>query len=274
MVQEVLTFPAHSGCFLCSLGWWTLWVLLSSRQQARRRQQKPWTIVHFQYWGLFWPLLFFLKLYRKQSQRLFLQQENSEPASSGADAPGGASLQGEEGRSVKMHMSLSWEKKPRRHWPAYSNGIGKGNSTWTTSAPFWSSACSCAVMPGSHGWLRGCTGHSCHSRTTAHGQGGLLSHPMGEDSVPAIPHLRAVKMPLWESKRKIKGRPEQGIALSEVTTFIVTFVLHRLVHHRVFFIPSSFSWWCSFILFDGSSPSCSISFISWNTAQGYIVFSC
>lgn len=85
-------------------------------------------------------------------------------------------------------------------------------------------------------------GHSCHSKRTSHRQGGLLGHPMGEDVVPAIPLPKAVEMPLWESKRKIKGRPEQGIALSEVTTFIVTFVLHRLEHHRVFFIPSFFSW--------------------------------
>lgn len=79
---------------------------------------------------------------------------------------------------------------------------------------------------------------TCHSKSRSYEQGGLFGRPMAGDSVPAIPHPRAVKMPLWKSKRKIKGRPEQGIALSEVTTFIVTFLLHSLVHHRVvFFIP-------------------------------------
>lgn len=42
--------------------------------------------------------------------------QNPGPASSvGADVPGGAPLQAEQGRSVKVHVSSSWEKKPRRH---------------------------------------------------------------------------------------------------------------------------------------------------------------
>lgn len=76
----------------------------------------------------------------------------------------------------------------------------------------------------------------------------LAGRPTAEDSVPAIPHPGAVKMPLWKSKIKIKGRPEQGIALSEVTTFIVTFVLHSLVHHRGFFVPF-FSFFLSLFFF-------------------------
>lgn len=148
-----------------------------------------------------------------------------------------------------MHMSLSWEKQPRRHSDqATAMALERGTVHkpallwgWTRAAP---SFVNLSIQLCSHAWLSWMAQgmHSCHSKSTAHGQGGLLHHPMGEDSVPAIPHLRAVKMPLWESKRKIKGKPEQGIALSEVTTFIVTFVLHRLVHHRGFFIPSSFSW--------------------------------
>lgn len=54
--------------------------------------------------------------------------KNSGPASSvSAGAPGGAPVQVEEGRSVNMHMSLSWVKKTRR--AACSNGTGKGNSS-------------------------------------------------------------------------------------------------------------------------------------------------
>lgn len=91
---------------------------------------------------------------------------------------------------------------------------------------------------------------TCHSKSRSYKQGGLFGRPVAGDSVPAIPHPRAVKMPLWKSKRKIKDRPEQGIALSEVTTFIVTFVLHSLVHHRVvFFIPLFPFFLCLFFFF-------------------------
>lgn len=154
----------------------------------------------------------------------------------------GSPAAGKTGQSVQMHMNLHWEKKPRGHSAQPAAGAWEGEHFTDPLCPGAGPGQPLLAEPQQHLGSRGAQGlHGATAQAHHTGREGC-SAIRGEHSAPAIPHLRTLKMPLWESKRKIKGKPEQGIALSEVTTFIVTFVLHRLVHHRGFFIPSFFSW--------------------------------
>lgn len=247
MVQGVLTFPAQSGRLPLQPGMTNSpspshQKIASKEETAEAMNNTTFSILRV----ILASSCLSETIWETIAEAVSPKGQSSGPACSvGADAPGGAPLQAEQGSSVKMHMSLSWEKKPRR--PACSDGTGKGergkgelltNHLCPGAGPGQPlpPVLSCMALLDAPG-LRAALLPQQRDITGA-GRAARPSH--GEDSAPAIPHLRAVKMPLWESKRKIKGRPEQGIALSEVTTFIVTFVLHRLVHHRGFFIPFFF----------------------------------